>query len=258
MIADIPYLGPSRSQTLDLYEPADPSNGLRPAIVIIHGGGWRVGDKRDRRETQMAEVLTAAGFVCVSINYTMMSDGKPAWPMYLDDAREAVRFLRKHCQTYRIDPARIGAIGGSAGGNIALMLGLPADGDPPANVQAVVALYPPTDMAWAGKQRTALFGATGDELARIARSASPLYQVTADFPPTYLVHGTNDAIVSHEHSLLLAKRFEELGVTHQFQLIEGAPHTFKLHDEHADIREAVVAFFRTHLRHGSPTNSERK
>lgn len=248
MIPNIPYLGPTRKHKLDLYEPSGSPGVPRPAIVIIHGGGWKVGDKQSAREAQMADVLTAAGYVCVSINYQMIENDQPAWPTYLDDAREAVRFLRRNAEKHRIDPARIGAIGGSAGGNIALMLGLKSDGDVPANVQCVVALYPPTDMSWNGTKRTILFGCTEEELPPIAAKASPLVQATVDFPPTYLIHGTNDTVVHHEHSEKMAARLKELGVTHKLQIIDGAPHTFKLRDENADVRDAVVAFFDSHLK----------
>ncbi len=247
MTPNIPYLGPSRAHKLDLYEPRRSDIGPRPAIVIIHGGGWTVGDKQSTREAQMADLLSAAGFVCISINYQMIENDKPAWPTYLDDAREAVRFLRRNAEKYRVDPDRIGAIGGSAGGNIALMLGLKVPGEVPANVQAIVALYAPTDMSWNDTESTLLFGCTEEALPTIAAKASPLVQATADFPPTFLIHGTNDTIVSLEHSENMAARLTELGVTHKLKIIEGAPHSFKLRDHNASVRDAVVSFFDKHL-----------
>lgn len=153
---DVEYLGPDRAEKLDLYLPDDDGQFLRPAIVIIHGGGWRVGDKADFRETQMAETFTAAGYVCASINYTLFGPNKPAWPAYLNEARAAVEFLRTNGEQYRVDRDRIGSIGGSAGGNIALLLGLRVEFFKP--VQAVVALYPPTDMTLKGFGRLPIFG----------------------------------------------------------------------------------------------------
>lgn len=239
---DIAYLGPDRRHTLDFYEPDGPAPGLRPGIVVIHGGGWRVGDKANERETQMAEMAVNAGWVAVSINYTQIQDQSPAWPAYLHDARRATQWLRSQPG---VDPKRIGSIGGSAGGNMALLLGVAADGFEP--VKAVVALYPPTDMAWGGKDRTELLGADIQNRPDIVRAASPLFAVTKHFPPTFLLHGTDDKTVHHEHSERMAERLKELGVKHKLLIIDGAPHTFKLLSSERDLRPAVTEFFAEHL-----------
>jgi len=241
---DIAFLSPGRIEKLDLYLPADEGTNARPGIVVIHGGGWRVGDKADTRETQIAETLAAAGYVCVSINYTQIAPGKPPWPGYLHDARAGVAFLRMNAARYRIDPTRIGTIGGSAGGNMALLLGAPGDGFEP--VQAVVALYPPTDMTWTGRNRENLFGPAASEQS--VRAASPIFVATQLFPPTFLLHGTADTIVPLDHSTNLAAAFARLHVPHQLKVIDGAPHTFKLYETGWDLRAEVVAFFDEHLK----------
>lgn len=241
---DVAFLPAGREEKLDLYLPKDDGAKRRPAVVVIHGGGWLVGDKADPRETQIAETLAYAGFVCVSINYQMATKDKPAFPTCMDDARAAVRFLTDNAEKYRIDVNRIGAIGGSAGGCMALLLGLKSDAVPA--VKAVVALYPPTDLT-THPRNTMVFGHPFTTHPELYRAASPIHQVTRDFPPTLLIHGTADATVPHEQSKLLAARFVELGVRHELVLVEDAPHTFHIKSATRDLRARVIAFFRENL-----------
>lgn len=243
--SDVTFLAPEREEKLDLYLPKDDGAAKRPAVVVIHGGGWRVGDKADPRETQIAETLVSRGFVCVSINYQLATKDKTAFPACMDDARAAVKFLIDNADKYRIDPSRIGAIGGSAGGCMALLLGLKSDVVPP--VRAVVALYPPTDLT-ARERNSMIFGHPFSTHPELYRAASPLLQVTKDFPPTLLLHGTADATVPHEQSQLLAARFAELGVPHELVLVEDAPHTFYIKSDTQDLRDKIVGFLRQNLR----------
>ena len=101
---DIAY-GPLERQVLDLYLPNDDGKGLRPAVVVIHGGGWRSGNKQQLR--LLAERFAARGYVATAINYRLA----PQWhyPAQLDDCQRAVRWLRKQAAKWRIDPKRIGA-----------------------------------------------------------------------------------------------------------------------------------------------------
>ncbi|MBI3468605.1 MAG: alpha/beta hydrolase [Planctomycetes bacterium] len=122
---DIDYLGPDRAEKLDMYLPAEITPGAKfPGIVIIHGGGFTGGDKGAAREQNIGNTLAANGYVCVSINYLLASEGHPTWPQNVHDCKRAVRFLRKNAEKYHVDPDHIGVIGGSAGGHLTAMLGL--------------------------------------------------------------------------------------------------------------------------------------
>ena len=78
---DVPYLGTDRAEKGDLYLPSVDSTKPRPAVVIIHGGGWTSGDKGAKREINIGTTLANAGYVCLSINYRLQTkDGPPAWP----------------------------------------------------------------------------------------------------------------------------------------------------------------------------------
>lgn len=122
---DVPYLGAERLEKADLYLPGTQDGPPRPAVVIIHGGGWTGGDKGAKREINIGTTLANAGFVGLSINYRLQKkDGPPAWPGNLHDCKAAVRYLRAQAKDLHIDPDFVGVIGGSAGGHLAALVGL--------------------------------------------------------------------------------------------------------------------------------------
>src|SRR5262249_60357783 len=135
MEKDVDSPPPGRAEKLDLYlPPEDPKPGeKRPGIVIIHGGGWTGGNKGAKREINIGTTLAAHGYVLLSINYALASEGHPTWPGNLQDCKRAVRWLRKNAEKYHIDPDHIGVIGGSAGGHLTAMLAVtgPEDGFEP-------------------------------------------------------------------------------------------------------------------------------
>jgi len=154
---DVPYReGTNPAWRLDLAVPKDTGTRKRPAIVIIHGGGWIEGDKSsfsDASGDGPANIVSFAkrGYVAATINYRLAREAP--YPAALEDCRSAVRWLRANAATYHIDRDHIGAYGNSAGGHLSLLLGLteeqPAAGDAPhgesSRVQAVVSDSGPVD-----------------------------------------------------------------------------------------------------------------
>ncbi|MGB7156958.1 MAG: alpha/beta hydrolase [Tepidisphaeraceae bacterium] len=272
---DLEFLEPGRAERLDLYRPAEPpaDGKLLGGIVMIHGGGWVRGDKAAAREFNIGTTLAKAGYVCVSVNY-MMQPGR-RWPTNLLDCKNAVRFLRKHAAKYGIDPNRIGVIGGSAGGHLALMVAYTADVPAlePASpypglssrVGAVVNLYGITNLLTLRKtdeqgtpigeprETTALFKATRSEDPDLWRVASPVSHVAKSSPPTLILHGTIDTTVDRDQATELAARLKEVGAEHQIMMIDGIGHTFDLQTWRRkplpqDLRPVVAGFFDKHLK----------
>jgi acetyl esterase/lipase len=128
VVRDVPYReGPSTRWRLDLAMKKDPHGKARPAIVVIHGGGWLEGDRssfasRKHGVPGNIEDFAELGFIAVAINYRL--SGEAPFPAALEDCKCAVRWLRAHAGEYGIDTKHIGAYGNSAGGHLALLLGL--------------------------------------------------------------------------------------------------------------------------------------
>ncbi len=117
---DIPYASQSPAQRLDLYLP-DEGDGPFSVVVHIHGGGFGMGDKRDDHMDTYLQGLKH-GYAIASVEYRL--SGEAIFPAAVLDCREAFRFLRRNAAQYSIDPSRICALGGSAGGNLAAMIGM--------------------------------------------------------------------------------------------------------------------------------------
>jgi acetyl esterase/lipase len=254
---DVAYLPPGRQEKLDLYlPPGTPAPGQRrPAVVIIHGGGWTGGDKGAKREINIGTTLAQHGYVCASINYDLARPGHPTWPNNLQDCKRAVRWLRKNAEKYQIDPDHIGAIGGSAGGHLTAMLAVtgPDDGLEPqedasysSRVQAAVPMY--AHMASNMDRDFPMFPGTRAEVPELYRDATPLLHVTKDDPPMLILHGTADTTTPISHSERFAAKLAEVGVPHELVIIEGAPHSFHLQPRQRDLRPLVIGFFDKYLK----------
>ena len=117
---DVPYASASYAQRLDLYLP-DEGDGPFPLVVHLHGGGFGMGDKRDDHMDTYLKGL-AHGYAIASVEYRLSSEA--IFPAAVLDCREAFRFLKRNAAEYHVDPDRICALGGSAGGNLAALMGM--------------------------------------------------------------------------------------------------------------------------------------
>jgi acetyl esterase/lipase len=242
-----------RRVALDLYRPegAPPRSGW-PALVVIHGGGWRGGDRAEYGRSMA--VLARHGMVVASIDYRLSKPGVPSWPKNLEDVRAAVRWLRGHAPRIDVDPARIAALGSSAGGHLAALLAtrgdddLPGPGVPSARVSGAVVFFGPSDLAALLRQSQGasasvelfLGGSPPNDVS--LAEASPLTYATHDDPPMLLIHGTDDRRVPLEQSEILDARLTEVSVPHRLVRIEGARHGFGLKPGGRDLGPEIYAF----------------
>lgn len=213
--------GPDPAEQLDLCLPAGAPAGKRPAVVMLHGGYWTVGDKS--AHASFCQMAAGQGIVAATINYRL-ANGSPhnRWPAQLVDAQLAVRWLRAHAVELGVDPARICALGDSAGGHLALMLGVfdrTAPGDyarelpgVSSAVACVVDDFGPSDLTtdtlWPPDEQ--LFGSKDRQQVKDQeRAASPIYLVGPRTAPVMIVHGKDDKSVNIAQSLQLLDRLKQ-------------------------------------------------
>lgn len=230
---------------LDAYVPPAGEH-TRPAVVMIHGGGWRAGDKASWQPE--AEQLAAKGWVAFSINYRL--DEPAVFPAEIDDAQAAVRWVRAHAEEFKVDPARIAAVGESAGGHLAAMLATLGRGalDRGARIRVGAAWSPPVDLtALAGSRGPGwigpLLGCNRDTCPDQLAQSSPVTHVDGTDAPLYLVSSTEE-LVPLSQSQALAERLEAAGVDHRLDVYPGNRHAL---DFRADAFGPTVAFLEKHL-----------
>ena len=232
-LSDVPFLGAGRKEKLDLYFPSGDFRSNRPAVVFIHGGGFTGGDKAEYRSASVSADLCRAGYVVVSCNYVLGPKDKPGvWPQNIADCRNAVRWVRAHAKELGVNPDKIAVAGGSAGGYLALMVGLSDDktgpgGDPAAKhsakVSAVIDMYGVVNFSKHGKGIVP--GTSPAEQAAYL----PESQCDAQDPAVLILHGTADTTVDIAQSDDMAKALRAAKTPFEYIVVEGAPHTFDLH-----------------------------
>jgi acetyl esterase/lipase len=229
-----------------------------PAIVVIHGGGWRHGDRA--LHDDLTWRFARNGYVSCTVGYRFCP--KHRFPAQVEDVKCAVRFLRANAEKFRIDPDRIGAVGFSAGAHLAMMLGTmdPADGldgsggSPgfPSKAQAVVAFFGPTDFELPAPDAVRplledLLGGPIAEKREAYRQASPVTYVSRGDAAMLLFQGTNDPLVTHAHATRMADAMQAAGVPGRVELIVGAGHGWGGAELLRTV-DAMNAFFAEQLR----------
>jgi acetyl esterase/lipase len=235
-------------------------DGPFPAIICIHGGGFRAGHRDGYNNLCLR--LAERGYVAITVSYRLAP--KYQFPAAVHDVKAAVRWLRANAGKYKIDPQRIGVTGGSAGGHLAQFLGVTAgikqfegDGGNPdqsSAVACVVNVYGPSDFTKSyGKSVDAaevlplFLGGNVEQERRRHILASPLYWVTPEAAPTLCIHGTEDKYVAHEQAVWLIDRLKAAEVSAELLTLPGAGHGFKGEDaQKAD--QALFDYFDRRLK----------
>jgi len=240
--------------TLDVFTPKENPNGA--AIVWVISGGWFSAHEAVN-PASISEYLKRGYTV-----FAVVHGSQPRFtiPEILEDMHRSLRFIRSRAEQFKIDPDRIGITGGSAGGHLSLMQGTAGTAGKPdardpvdrfsSRVQAVACFFPPTDFLNYGKPgenalgrgilenfkapfdfhelnpKTRTFVPITDEarVLDIGRQISPVNHVSADDPPTLIIHGDADRLVPIQQAELILDKLKKEGVATELVVKKGAAH----------------------------------
>jgi acetyl esterase/lipase len=200
--------------------------------------------------------LAQQGLVVFAADYRLARPDRATGPRAVDELRSTVRWIRRHAREFGVDPERIAALGQSAGGHLASLLGTLPDQKGPdgvsARVQAVVCFYGPSDLERLMKQRQLRYepvrvflGAAATENRDTLDQNSPINHVTSDDAPMLLLHGTDDLWVPQDQSVRMAHALKLARVNHQLIIVEHARHGFEAwvnYPRTRDLLPEILAF----------------
>lgn len=263
--------------TMDVIAPKSGANGL--GLVFAVSGGWFSAHEAVPGAIGLSQPLLKRGYTIFAVVHG--SQPRFTIPEVVADMNRAVRFIRAHASEYKVDPDRLGILGGSAGGHLSLMQGMAGDlGDPKAKdpidqvssrVQAVACFYPPTDFLNYGKPgenalgsgvlsgfrapfdfqeidpQTRSFVPIRDvgKILEIGRKISPVTHASSDDPPTLIVHGDADKLVPIQQAELVVEALKKAGVEAKLIAKPGKAHGWA--DLVKDV-EPMADWFDQHLK----------
>lgn len=263
-----------QSLKLDLLLPD--GAGPFPVIVSIHGGSWDSGT----RDQGIAFLQVSRGYAVANIDYRLVPGS--IFPAQIEDVKAAVRWLRANATRFNLNPNRIGAMGYSAGGHLAALLGTSAGveelegaghGNPgfSSRVQAVVDYFGPTDLLRLAEQAPAclpgdpddpaqapsrLIGCPIQECPEKTTAANPIHYVSPDDSPFLILHGLADCLVPWQQSQILHDALLEAGVESKLILVPGLAHADPLFLL-PTLQSQVEAFLDQHLMRAGPARRTR-
>jgi len=245
VLRDVSYTEGGRRATLDIYRPRGVDLADAPVLLQVHGGAWTIGTK-ELQGLILMNRMARRGWICIAVNYRLAP--KYPFPTQIIDVKRAIAWVREHIAEYGGDPAYLTITGGSAGGHLAALAALTSDvpdyqpgfEDADTSVAACVPLYGVYDLAGLTGERSAIV--MRDEFLgpRVFKkdpaehlddfvAASPLAQVGKHAPDFFVVHGSNDSLVSVRQARAFVSALrEQTDATVTYAELPGTQHAFEL------------------------------
>lgn len=245
-----------RELKLNLYHPSR-GEGPFPAVVFVHGGGWRAGHRG--HFSRQAMYLSSRGYVCACIEYRLSGEAK--FPAQIEDVKCAIRWMRAEgSKHFGADPERIAVSGGSAGGHLSLLAGtsggvkeLEGDGGWPeysSRVACVVAFNPAVEFTEGISEPVSAFlGGTREQVPDNYRLATPATWLDENDPPMLLLHGNDDKTVPYTTSAEFVAKLKALGIESELYTANGKGHSwFSFPPDFVPTTRALEAFLEKYLK----------
>jgi len=242
---------------VELYVYVPDAEGVWPCILDIHGGGWQA--RQIEADKPMMERLAQRGYVTALVSYRLSQEAK--FPAALHDCKAAIRCLEANAKTLKLDPERIGIIGGSAGGHLSGLTSMTTglkefDGSGPfadqsTSIKAAIVMAATQDLMASNLGKTnanaiAFFGGALEQVPDVYKAASPITHVRAGVPPTIFIEGEKDTLKIGRAEMM--EKLTALGIETAVHTLKDAPHPFWMSDPWcAQVVDIADAFFKKHL-----------
>ncbi len=263
----VPSMPDNKDLALDVYY--NPHHGEQPVAVMVHGGGWREGDKSMDNKVWICKVLANHGYVVFSLNYRLLPEA--SMKQQAEDVMAAVIWVKEHAGEYGGDPERVGIVGGSAGGHLAALVAWASDdpyfrptghpqSDYDSDVKVAGLYYPVLDIDRTFKDvgdglspLAGLYftGKAGDEYREALEHLSPHNHVDRQATPTIFLTGDADELDLYPQSVEYTEKLRELGIDSELYTARDKKHGFTWNyweEESVESVEALVSFFDKHLK----------
>jgi acetyl esterase/lipase len=216
---------------LDIVQARAPALKNRPGVIVIHGGGWIGGDKESMLEP-FCLPFVEHGFVVANVEYRLAHAASA--PAAVNDVLEAAKWFRDRAADYKVDTNQIIVTGISAGGHLAMMVGMAPESaglGPSIKIAAIVHSYGISDvpdqlqgphlqsyaMTWIPEQPGRM---------ELAKKLSPITYVRKGLPPVLSIHGDADPVVPYDQSVRLTKELKAVGNQAELITVPGGQHGF--------------------------------